>query len=205
MNVDSMNSYESKVRVLVTSTNPEAKGGIATLHQVLFGQIIQNKFCAIMFPISSPNPFNERLYSRIYRLIGCLKHFYSLLIKDKSLGIVHINSSYDTKGIVRDLFFIIVSWWLGRKIILQIHSEIDFKKYPRTIKWIAKHVFPLSNKILIFSKNDIKNIEMLAPKEKIEMMQNAVKVDDFTSKDKSFKEALSIPEHGDVLLFISRL
>ena len=205
MNVYSMNSYESKVRVLVTSTNPEAKGGIATLHQVLFGQIIQNKFCAIMFPISSPNPFNERLNSRIYRLIGCLKHFYSLLIKDKSLGIVHINSSYDTKGIVRDLFFIIVSWRLGRKIILQIHSEIDFNKYPKIIKWIARQVFPLSNKILVFSKNDMKKIEMLAPKEKIKILQNAVKVDDFTSKDKSFKKDLSIPEDGGVILFLSRL
>ena len=200
-----MKSCENKIRVLVTSTNPEAKGGIATLHQVLFGQIIQNKFCAIIFPISSPNPFNERLNNRIYRLIGCLKHFYSLLIKDKSLGIVHINSSYDTKGIVRDLFFIIVSWWVGRKIILQIHSEIDFNKYPKTIKWIARHVFPLSNKILVFSKNDMKKIEMLAPKEKIEILQNAVKVDDFTSKDKSFKKDLSIPEHGEVILFLSRL
>src|SRR3989304_7662518 len=192
-----MKSCENKIRVLVTSTYPEAKGGITIRHQVLFAQIIQNKFCAIIFPISSPNPFNERLNNRIYRLIGCVKHFYSLLIKDKSLGIVHINSSYDTKAILRDLFFIIVSWWLGRKIILQIHSEIDFNKYPTTIKWIAKHVFPLSNKILVFSKQDMKKIEILAPKEKIEMMQNAVKVDDFTSKDKSLKEDLSIPEHGD--------
>src|SRR3989304_4772681 len=171
-----MKSCENKIRVLVTSTYPEAKGGITIRHQVLFAQIIQNKFCAIMFPISSPNPFNERLNSRIYRLIGCVKHFYSLLIKDKSLGIVHINSSYDTKAILRDLFYIIVSWWLGRKIILQIHSEIDLKK-----------------------------IEMLAPKEKIEILPNAIKVDDFASKDKSFKKDLSIPEHGEVILFLSRL
>src|SRR3990172_1127677 len=200
-----MKSCEKKIRVLVTSTYPEAKGGITILHQVLFRQIIQNKFCAILFPISSPNPFNEQLNSRIYRLIERLKHFYSLLSKDKSLGIVHINSSYDTKGIVRDLFFIIVSWWLGRKIILQIHSEIDFNKYPKTIKWIARQVFPLSNKILVFSKNDMKKIEMLAKKEKIEILKNAVKVDDFTSKDKSFKKDLSIPEHGEVILFLSRL
>jgi glycosyltransferase involved in cell wall biosynthesis len=205
MNVHAMKSFENKIRVLITSTNSEAKGGITILHKVLFGQIIQNKFCPIMFPISSPNPFNERLNSRINRLIGCMKHFYSLLIKDKSLGIVHINSSYDTKAILRDLFFIIVSWWLGRKIILQIHSEIDFNKYPKIIKWIAKHVFPLSNKILVFSKNDMKNIEMLAPKEKIEILPNAIKVDDFASKDKSFKKDLSIPEHGEVILFLSRL
>jgi glycosyltransferase involved in cell wall biosynthesis len=51
----------------------------------------------------------------------------------------------------------------------------------------------------------MKKIEMLAPKEKIEILPNAVKVDDFASKDKSFKKDLSIPEHGEVILFLSRL
>jgi glycosyltransferase involved in cell wall biosynthesis len=200
-----MKSCENKIRVLVTSTNPEAKGGITILHQILFEQNIQNKFDAILFPISSPNPFNERLNRRIYRLIECLKHFYSLLIKDKSLGIVHINSSYDTKGILRDSLFVIISWLLGRKIILQIHSEIDFNKYSKIIKWISKYGFLLCNKILVFTKKDMKEIKILVPKVKIEMMQNAVKVDDFSSKDKSFKNYLSIPENGEVILFLSRL
>src|SRR4030067_273423 len=124
---------------------------------------------------------------------------------ENKIRVLVTSTNPDTKGIVRDLFFIIVSWWLGRKIILQIHSEIDFNKYPKTIKWIARQVFPLSNKILVFSKNDMKRIEMLAPKEKIKILQNAVKVDDFTSKDKSCKKDLSIPEDGGVILFLSRL
>lgn len=199
-----MNSGENKIHALITSVPLEAKGGIVALHGVLFGQPIQQNIMATLFPISSAAPFNELRISRIFRIVSGIKKFIYLLRKDKSINVIHINTAYDIKAMTRDAFFIIISRLFKIKTVIQIHSTVGDYDYSDIMKWIAKHIFPLSNKVLVFSKEDINNMKMLIPKEKIEIFPNAVRVKNFMNKENTFKKTQSIPEDGKIVLLVSR-
>jgi glycosyltransferase involved in cell wall biosynthesis len=200
-----MNPNGRKIHVLVTSAPPEAKGGIVALHRVLFGQPLRQNFRASIFPVSSPTPFNERWISRLFRILERMQGFGSLLVKDKSIKIIHINTSYDVRGTVRDAFFILISRVFGRKIVIQIHSSVSACDGTNVMRWIVRHIYSLGSKILVFTEEDRKKIAILVPKEKAEIFPNAVNVDEFIRKDNGFKSDQSIPEEGKIVLFISRL
>jgi glycosyltransferase involved in cell wall biosynthesis len=200
-----MNSSNHKLNVLITSVPLEAKGGIVALHQVLFGQPVRQSFDFILFPVSSPMPFREHLFSRFYRVINHIQSICKLLVKDKSIKIIHINSSYDSKGILRDSLFIIISFLFRKKIVLQIHSSINSHQSPNIVDRIARFDFNLCDKVLIYSVEDKKKIENMIAEEKIEIFPNAIRVDDFTHEDKTYKNDLSIPDEGKIVLFVSRL
>ena len=200
-----MNPDGGKIHVLITSAPPEAKGGIVALHRVLFGQSLRHDFRASIFPVSSATPFDERWISRVFRILERMQGFGSLLLKDKSIKIIHINTSYDVRGTVRDALFILISRVFGRKIVIQIHSSIGAYNSTKTMRWIVKHVYSLTDKILVFTGEDLEKIATLVPKEKTEIFPNAVNVDEFARKDPDFKSDQSIPEEGKIVLFISRL
>jgi glycosyltransferase involved in cell wall biosynthesis len=200
-----LNATGNKITVLVTTIPPEAKGGIVALHRVLFRQSIGQNHGLALFPVASPAPYKERLPARLYRVFVRAIDFSFLLLKDRSIKIVHVNSSPDSRAILRDSLFIMISWLMGKKIILQLHSTIDAYENPKVVEWIKKRMFTLCDKILVFSKNDGNKIKPMVPMEKIEIFPNAVNADDFKNKDWSFKRNLSIPEEGEIVLFLSRL
>jgi len=200
-----MNPSGGKIHVLVTSAPLEAKGGIVALHRVLFGQPLRRNFRASLFPVSSSTPFDERWASRFFRILERMRDFRSLLIRDKTIEVIHINTSYDVRGIVRDAFFILISWLSGRKIVIQIHSSVSAYESTNVMRWIVKHVFSLGSRILVFTEEDRKKIALLAPNGKTEIFPNAVNVAEFTGKNDGFKSDRSIPEEGKIVLFISRL
>ena len=199
-----MNGYENKTKILITSVPPEAKGGILSIHQVLFGKPLQENIELDFFRVASPNPFNERLANRLTRIIIRIIQFSHQLIKDKSIKVIHINTAYDLRSLMRDALFIVISRILRKKIVLQIHQRIE-PSHNKIIDFITKHVFPLCNKILVFSQESKKILATLVPEGKIELFPNPVVVDDFKMGDKSYKNELNIPKEGKIVLFLSRL
>ena len=199
-----MNFGENKIHALITSVPLEAKGGIVALHRILFVQPNQQDFRISLFPVSSSAPFNELWVSRIFRIVSRILNFISLLRKDKSINVIHINTAYDIKAMTRDAFLIIISRLLQIKTVIQIHSTVGNFAYADIMKWIARHIFSLSNKILVFSKEDMNNMKLLVPKEKIEIFPNAISVKNFMSKENTFKKDQSIPEEGKIVLLASR-
>jgi len=153
----------------------------------------------------SPDPFGERWVSRVSRVISRIARFFFLLKKDKSIRIVHINTAYNAKGILRDTLFIGMSYLLRKKIILQIHSEIRVNDNTRFTNWLAGRAFRLCDRILVYSGEDRKRVGIGIPGERIEIFPNAVDVASFQTKNRALKRDLSIPEEGKVVLFLSRM
>lgn len=199
-----MASKENISQILITTVPVQAKGGIAGLHQVLFSWVKNRDFFFIPFIISSANPFNEFLIKRVLRIINRSYKFYHKLLKERSIRIVHINTSPDAKGILRDSIFIVISRLLKRKIVLQIHGDLSNYNESRIIQWIEGKTFPLCDKILVFSNKDIKKIANLVPKKKLRIFSNGIKVSDFKIKDQSFKNDLSLSRDTRIVLYLSR-
>ncbi len=192
------------VKVLITSVPPEAKGGIVALQQVLYEEPAYEKFDTIIFPVASANPFDERLFRRIVRILAKITEFTILLLRDRSIRIVHINTAYDPRSRFRDALFVLASRLLRRNIVLQIHQQIEADNN-RILAWLTRYIYPLSNKILVFSSESKKKLADMVSEERIEIIPNAVNVRDFRNEDKTFKKDLSIPSEGKIVLFLSRL
>lgn len=200
-----MNGGPEPFGVLITSAPTEAGGGIAALHQTLFRDPGPLTYRPVLFPVSSPRQFDERWARRISRVITRMVQLVSALRKDRSIRIVHINTSYDSKAIVRDSMFLLAARFLRRKAVLQIHSAVVSDSVPGAVEWLARTCFPLSDRILVFSQEDRKSIMTFVPGENIVLFPNAVNVGEFRLKDRSLKQELGIPEDGKIVLFLSRL
>jgi glycosyltransferase involved in cell wall biosynthesis len=199
-----MEHRDNKASILITSVPAEAKGGIFALQQVLYGNLAEKRSGMILFPIASRRPFEERLTSRLIRTLARANGFFWLLLKDRTIRVVHINTAYDPKALLRDSLFLLASKLCGKKVVLQIHQQIRSVN-KRLAVWITRHIFSLSDRILVFSKESRTNLASMVPAEKIQIFPNAVRVKDFLSEDRTFKKALSIPDHGKVVLFLARL
>ena len=199
-----MGGYQNKIKIIITSIPPEAGGGIVGIHQVLFGKPFPKNIELDFFHVGSPNPFNERLAKRLIRIMIRMIQFFYKLINDKSIKIIHINTSYDLRSVMRDALFIVMSRMFRKKIVLQIHQRIE-PSHNKIIDFITKHIFSLCDKILVFSNESKKILGYLVPVEKIYLFPNPVIAKDFIIKDKSYKGRLSIPEEGKIVLYLSRL
>lgn len=196
---------ESRNQVLLTTVPPKAKGGIYALHQVLLNQSVHRKYGLIPFEYSSSNPFEEKFVSRLFRIFIGANHFVHRLSTNHSIRIVHINTAPDSRALLRDAVLVVISRLLRRKVILQVHGAISDYDYPGAVWWLASKFFPLCQKILVFSKKDVKKVEELVPNDRILAFPNGIRVDDFSGDDQTLKEDLAIPEENRVVLFISRL
>src|SRR3990172_8295664 len=113
-----------KTQVLITTVPPQAKGGIVGLHQVLFDLPPKRNFGYEPFEFASPTPFHEHLASRIIRILVGLNRFVSVLLRNRSIRIVHINTAPQSKALIRDALLVLISRLLKRKIVFQIHGAV---------------------------------------------------------------------------------
>lgn len=199
-----MNDGAYPLHVLITSASQEAEGGIVALHRTLFGQPVRRKFRVSMFPVSSPHPFREGSISRVLRVAAGIGKMIALLAKDRSIEVVHINTSYDAKGMARDSFFAMVSRLFGKKTVLQIHSAVGAGPTAGFTEWIARRTFSLCDRILVLSRRDRERL-VRVPEGKVEVIPNAVSTRDFAGNGLDGKPHFSIPADGKVVLFVSRL
>ena len=162
----------TKTRVLVTTVSPEARGGIAALHDVLFEFPDLENFVLTPFPFSSPRPFAERFPARFVRVCKGLIRFVRQLRRDRSIGIVHINTAPDEKALLRDVLLIVLSRILRRKTVIQIHGAISEYPRSRVVRKIAQLAFSLCDRILVFSQKDEKRVKRSVEERKITRFPN---------------------------------
>jgi glycosyltransferase involved in cell wall biosynthesis len=193
-----------KTQVLITTVPPQAKGGIVALHEVLFDLPRQQDFALIPFQIASPIPFQERLASRLLRILVGINRFLFTLLRNRFIRIVHINTSPESKAILRDALLVLISRLLRRKVVLQIHGAVSDSTYPKMVRWTAFRAFSLCHRVLVFSQKDIRLIAGLVPHVPIQTFPNAIRTSDFRKGDQFFKNELAIPLENKIVLFLSR-
>ena len=191
-------------RIIATSVPEEAGGGIVSLHLMLSG--INNRFELILFPASSPKPYAEKILPIIARLVKKYTEFYQCLKHNSDVRIVHINTSPDKKGLMRDVVFVILSKVLKRKVVFQIHGGYGDYKLTYLVSKIAKAAMLKCDAILIFSISELNKIsEIVGTKPKKVVLSNAVKVSDFSDRESCFRRDLLINDCDKVILFLGRL
>lgn len=200
-----MNRGDHEHRVLLTTVPPEAKGGIAALHEVLLRVHASTPFRLVPFPVASPEPFKDSFARRLARVLRSGIRMAAVLGTDPSIRIVHINTSCDRKALLRDSILVFLARGFRRHVVLQVHSAMDAYRLPKPVEWIARKAFARCDRVLVFSERDRKVAGEWSREGRTEIFPNAVDVDAYGRGDGSFRTALSIPAEGNVVLFLSRM
>lgn len=188
------------IRVLLTGpTLNESVGGIA-VHIKNLITLFQNSDTVKLehFPITAGRYNRESWFSKIQRLIQIVTPF---LKKMNSCNVIHLNSTFDDRSIIRDFFYIFLAVGYKRnKIILQFHGgkpsdvHVFRSKLSRFFcEWLLGNV----SCILILSEYQKKQFNQFFKYAKVQLVPNCLPA------GQSHKKIAS--QNHIVFLFIGRI
>jgi len=138
------------------------------------------------------------------RLFDVLK-FPFIVIRDNP-DIIHLNSAYDEKGLLRDVFFVFLAKLMMRKISIKFHGSdlrVLNSKNPiwRLLTWF---VIGFTDAIFLLSKEEMAQFYNINSKGHYFLVKNAL---DFNRYRSTFKirDRFNLPSTKTILLFIARL
>ncbi len=147
-----------------------------------------------------PTPFFERLR----RVVKTAFHFRGIL-KKRNFDIVHLNTAFDLKTILRDSFSLFVMNPKHTKVFLKLHgSEAqDFTKANVFVRFLIKYISKKTAGFGIHTSDELENFKVLGfDKNKFYFVKNAVTIHENLQNDfeRKYKQKDEIFE----LLFVAR-
>lgn len=138
----------------------------------------------------------QRLRGRLVDLIE-----YDRRMRRTSPDVVYINSSFNRRGILRDLGYSIVSRLRGVRLVVKYHGtdSATFRTRGSLWFWITKVIFACASAIVVLSREEIATFECLGiQRSKLRLMKNALDLSTWAQVDCQKQEPPTI-------LFIARL
>ena len=129
-------------------------------------------------------------------------------MRTEHFDVLHLNTSFDTKTVLRDAFTLAV---LGRPsvpVFLKLHGSdpSTLTSGPRPVRMIARHVLRRAAAIGVLSSEEKTNFAAAGiPAEKLHIVRNAVSTPAVLPSREEFLASRELPAGTPLLLFISRL
>lgn len=173
----------NSVQLTVLFTGPYLTlqpGGIQT-HAQNFLSAFQNhkKVSLTYFPITRGLYNNESWTKKIYRFIGSV---FPFLRACKQVHVVHLNSTFDDRSLVRDCMYLLVATLIARrKVLVQFHGGMPYKATLIRYAWSRKLVQLALNraaKILFLSRKQGVNFSTFFPGLPYQLVPNFIDCED---------------------------
>jgi len=131
-------------KVLITGPRIDGiSGGQAThMRNLLDISKTMPNFDVAFFYTSKGLDANDSAFNKVMFFI---KSFFLFPFSCLGKGIIHINSSFDKKAIVRDLFFICTAFLLRKKLVIQYHGGIP-QNLPKWLRFLTRFTLALCRK-----------------------------------------------------------
>jgi glycosyltransferase involved in cell wall biosynthesis len=194
---------EGKFGVLVTTVPEAAGGGILGAHRILFqSPILLQSFNVTLWPYMSPLPYTEHIVWRIKRVAIESVRMLFFLMRHRDVRVVHINSTPDTKAVLRDALLMLFTLVLRRYTVLQLHSEIK-KNLPYVVRTAWRFLIGNARFVLVLSRVDAQRLKSQHACARVKFVPNAVRSCDFTVQANK-RLSFAIPAEHRLILSASR-
>lgn len=142
-----------KVKVLITGQAYNDPGGISN-----YFAILKNRFLINAVYVEVGRRVDEKGLIRILRRLIIDYARFLKVLRNEPIDLVHINISLNTKGVLRDSVFIVLSKMFRKKILVFFHGwDKSFeKKLDGIFLWLFKSIYH-SSKAFIVLAADFKN------------------------------------------------
>lgn len=130
---------------------------------------------------------NEGGKYRIFSLIAALIEWMKVLSKEKK-ALIHYNFAFDTKGIVRDFFFISLAKFLKRKLVLHIHGGkyMNDNSPSKLLNTMIKRILKGNKAIIVLSNKEKSLIEQKYNLQDVCVLPNPIEVPVSGATDKIY-------------------
>ena len=200
-----------KVKVAMLGPFPPAIGGIVTSVQNFLKSPLKDKYILLSFRTMSkkqgtPEYFEEKVYTKVCRVIFDLSSFLIFLLKEYP-QLVHINTSFNTWAFWRDSVYLVISKMFRKKVFFQIRGGKlnEFWNHSSyLIKCVIKQILLMPDLIAVLSSAQKKPFIEIGLGEKVKVFPNTVDLDRFRSPTmRNYRAEFDIPKHHVVILFIA--
>lgn len=172
--------------LMVGMSLTKTRGGISTLIGEILNSGLKDEF-AIDYIESQAEDFKD-----FDKLILALKAIFlfvvKILTKNPKLVYVHIGSN---ASLYREPFFIVLAKIFGKKTVAHFHAgDVDeyLEKQSKIGRKFISWAISLSDKLIAVSKDSANKLQKLAPKNKIEIIHNAIDTKPFAFSPKRFED-----------------
>ena len=190
----------TKTKVLLLGPNRQAVSGVSTHLNQLFGSSLAKDFDLQHFQIGSEGKSEGKFatYARLF--LSPLSLAWKILATQPA--VIHLNTSTDRKAFWRDLVYLYVAQFFGKKIVYQVHGgdlpRILFNDEPGPTKWVER-ALRKADVVSLLSSEEMQAYGEFVPGVRLEMIPNAIELDPKI-------QAPTAPYKGPIrLVFVGRL
>jgi len=197
------------LRIAILGPSPPSSGGIRTNIQHMLRSPLKKNYKFFPFQTGSPKYgtaqyFNERIYTKICRVINSLIS-YTIFLSKNSPDIIHINTSFSRYSFWRDSLYLLISKLFRKKILLQMHGGAldEFWKCNFSfLRPFIKLALEIPEQVIVLSSVQKKPFDELHVRQKVQVVPNMVGADKFNIKG-NFRCNVDILLDHMVILFVA--
>jgi glycosyltransferase involved in cell wall biosynthesis len=168
----------TKKRILLLGPKLKAVSGVATHLNQVFGSSLANDFELIHFQVGREGKSEGKL-ALILRFVASPISLAWTLLSERP-QIVHLNTSFDRKAFWRDLVYLFVARFFGKKIVYQVHGgdlpRVLFNNDPGKTKWVER-ALRKTDVVCLLSSEEMRAYSEFVPGVRLELIPNAIDMD----------------------------
>ncbi len=146
------------------------------------------------------------IFKRISRVLGAARRLRART-REKQYDVIHLNTSFDEKCVLRDLGTLVVLRKSGVPVYLKMHGSIAgfLKTKSRFWRLLQRRVFKMAANIGVLSHEESELFLAAGCRaDKLTLVKNAFKPEEF-EYDRQFRHRMNVDDETPILLFSSRL
>src|SRR6516165_1814233 len=168
----------TKKRILLLGPKLKAVSGVATHLNQVFGSSLANDFELIHFQVGREGKSEGKL-ALILRFVASPISLAWTLLSERP-QVVHLNTSFDRKAFWRDLVYLFVARFFGKKIVYQVHGgdlpRVLFNNDPGKTKWVER-ALRKTDVVCLLSSEEMRAYSEFVPGVRLELIPNAIDMD----------------------------
>ena len=168
----------TKKRILLLGPKRQAVSGVSTHLNQLFGSSLAQDFDLQHFQIGSEGKSENKVASMLRFISSPIALGWRILTTQPA--IVHLNTSTDRKAFWRDLVYLYVARFFGKKIVYQVHGgdlpRTLFNNEPGPTKWVER-ALRKAHVVSLLSSEEMREYGAFVPGVRLELIPNAIDLD----------------------------
>lgn len=187
------------MRLVITQSNPLAAGGVYVSERAFIEECKHRRQIDVhVVQVGRRSDSEGAVEKLIGRILDILRYAISLMRHRPHL--VHLNTAFDRRALLRDASFAAVSRLLGASIFLKYHGSDEATVKTTSLFWrtLSRLTVSMADAVGVLSSEEKNNfIEVGYPPDKFYVVKNSVACGRFDT-------APSVSRHKSILLFIGR-
>ena len=194
------------MHILVGLVDPKQAGGIYVTESEFLEKCKKRPGMDLETFVFGSRSALDTAAGRALRLLRDVLSF-AILVRGKKPDIIHLNSSFDKRALIRDLFYASVTKVLRRNLFIKFHgSEVSLLETTQPIfRYLSHKLFKWVSAFGVLSNEERANfLSAGVPAAKVFVVKNAVNPL-WYCRDPAFRPRHNIDLHSPVILFTGRL